>query len=151
VVEVPVNVGRRDRSVTHVSDSSSATVAVQHQRRGCFGRRATMPAAAEFLGALRRPDRLPAVEVALFVAVPIVPPAPAAVSKAVGRRRRSRDSSRVGKMVHVAEHYRRPGWFTTDVFNPVVAALARLGASVCRSRVLEVKGRNSRRWRQNLL
>jgi hypothetical protein len=28
-----------------VSDSSSASVAVRHQRRGCFGLRATMPAA----------------------------------------------------------------------------------------------------------
>jgi deazaflavin-dependent oxidoreductase (nitroreductase family) len=48
----------------------------------------------------------------------------------------------------VAEHYQRPGWFTTNVFNRVVRALTRLGVSVYGSRVLEVKGRTSGEWRQ---
>ena len=48
----------------------------------------------------------------------------------------------------MAEHYQRPGWFTTNVFNRVVAALTRLGFSVYGSRVLEVKGRTSVEWRQ---
>jgi deazaflavin-dependent oxidoreductase (nitroreductase family) len=48
----------------------------------------------------------------------------------------------------VAEHYQRPGWFTTNVFNRVVAALTRAGVSVYGSRVLEVKGRKSGEWRQ---
>jgi len=47
----------------------------------------------------------------------------------------------------VAEHYQRPGWFTTHVFNRVVAAFTRLGISVYGSRVLEVKGRKSGEWR----
>jgi len=48
----------------------------------------------------------------------------------------------------VAEHYQRPGWFTANVFNRVVAALTRAGVSVYGSRVLEVKGRTSGQWRQ---
>jgi len=54
----------------------------------------------------------------------------------------------------MSEHYQRPGWFTTNVFNPVVAGLTRLGVSVYGSRVLEVKGRKSgesRRTPVNLL
>jgi deazaflavin-dependent oxidoreductase (nitroreductase family) len=39
--------------------------------------------------------------------------------------------------------YQRPGWFTTHVFNRVVAWLTRLGLSVAGSRVLEVRGRKS--------
>jgi hypothetical protein len=46
------------------------------------------------------------------------------------------------------EHYQRPGWFTTNVFNRVVAGLTRLGVSVYGSRVLEVTGRKSGEWRQ---
>ncbi len=46
------------------------------------------------------------------------------------------------------EHYQRPGWFTTNVFNRVVAGLTRLGVSVYGSRVLEVQGRKSGEWRQ---
>jgi deazaflavin-dependent oxidoreductase (nitroreductase family) len=46
------------------------------------------------------------------------------------------------------EHYVRPGWFTTKVFNPMVAALTRVGVSVYGSRVLEVRGRHSGEWRQ---
>jgi deazaflavin-dependent oxidoreductase (nitroreductase family) len=46
------------------------------------------------------------------------------------------------------ERYVRPGWFTTKVFNPTIAALTRLGVSVYGSRVLEVKGRRSGEWRR---
>jgi deazaflavin-dependent oxidoreductase (nitroreductase family) len=38
---------------------------------------------------------------------------------------------------------KRPGWFTSHVFNPAVAGLTRLGISVFGSRVLEVRGRSS--------
>lgn len=48
----------------------------------------------------------------------------------------------------VPGHYQRPGWFTTNVFNRLVAALTRAGISVYGSRVLEVRGRRSGRWRQ---
>jgi deazaflavin-dependent oxidoreductase (nitroreductase family) len=46
------------------------------------------------------------------------------------------------------ERYQRPGWFTTNVFNRLVAALTRAGLSVAGSRVLEVRGRRSGEWRQ---
>jgi deazaflavin-dependent oxidoreductase (nitroreductase family) len=45
-------------------------------------------------------------------------------------------------------HFKRPGWFTKNVFNRIVAALTRLGLSVWGSRVLEVRGRNSGQWRR---
>jgi deazaflavin-dependent oxidoreductase (nitroreductase family) len=45
-------------------------------------------------------------------------------------------------------HYRKPGWFTKNVFNKVVAMLTRSGVSVMGSRVLEVKGRTSGQPRQ---
>jgi deazaflavin-dependent oxidoreductase (nitroreductase family) len=51
-------------------------------------------------------------------------------------------------------HYRRPDWFTTNVFNRVVAGLTRAGISVAGSRVLEVPGRKTgepRRTPVNLL
>ena len=51
-------------------------------------------------------------------------------------------------------HYRRPDWFTRNVFNRAVAWLTRLGISVTGSRVLEVSGRKSgepRRTPVNLL
>jgi deazaflavin-dependent oxidoreductase (nitroreductase family) len=54
----------------------------------------------------------------------------------------------------MADRYKRPGWFTRHVFNPVVAGLTRLGVSVLGSRVLEVTGRKSgqaRRTPVNLL
>jgi deazaflavin-dependent oxidoreductase (nitroreductase family) len=54
----------------------------------------------------------------------------------------------------VPEHYQRPGWFTTHVFNRVVAGLTRSGISVLGSRVLEVRGRKTgepRRTPVNLL
>jgi deazaflavin-dependent oxidoreductase (nitroreductase family) len=69
-------------------------------------------------------------------------------------RRRQRSGSagpgplHVGHNARVAEHYQRPGWFTTNVFNRAVAALTRMGVSVYGSRVLEVKGRTSGQWRQ---
>lgn len=50
--------------------------------------------------------------------------------------------------------YQRPGWFTTNVFNRLVAGLTRAGVSVWGSRVLEVPGRRSgepRRTPVNLL
>jgi len=54
----------------------------------------------------------------------------------------------------MADRYLQPGWFTTNVFNRIVAALTRLGVSVWGSRVLEVRGRTSgepRRVPVNLL
>ncbi len=48
----------------------------------------------------------------------------------------------------MSEHYQRPGWFTTNVFNRLVAALTRAGVSVYGSRVLEVQGRKSGEWRK---
>ena len=54
----------------------------------------------------------------------------------------------------MAVNYRRPGWFTKNVFNRIVAGLPRSGISVMGSRVLEVRGRKSgepRRTPVNLL
>ena len=48
----------------------------------------------------------------------------------------------------MTEHYQAPGWFTTNVFNRLVATLTRAGVSVYGSRVLEVRGRKSGEWRQ---
>ena len=48
----------------------------------------------------------------------------------------------------MATHYQRPGWFTKNVFNPIVAGLTRLGVSLVGSRVLEVRGRKSGEWRR---
>jgi deazaflavin-dependent oxidoreductase (nitroreductase family) len=51
-------------------------------------------------------------------------------------------------------HYRRPGWFTRNVFNRLVQWLTRRGLSVWGSRVLEVPGRRTglpRRVAVNLL
>jgi deazaflavin-dependent oxidoreductase (nitroreductase family) len=50
--------------------------------------------------------------------------------------------------------YRKPDWFTRNVFNRAVAGLTRLGISIAGSRVLEVPGRKSgkpRRTPVNLL
>jgi deazaflavin-dependent oxidoreductase (nitroreductase family) len=44
--------------------------------------------------------------------------------------------------------FQEPGWFTKNVFNRVVAGLARVGISFAGSAVLEVKGRKSGEWRQ---
>lgn len=57
-------------------------------------------------------------------------------------------------MTGMPDRYLRPGWFTTNVFNRIVAGLTRLGVSVLGSRVLEVRGRTSgepRRVPVNLL
>lgn len=54
----------------------------------------------------------------------------------------------------MAVDYKRPGWFTTHVFNRVVAGLTRAGISVMGLRVLEVRGRKTgepRRTPVNLL
>lgn len=54
----------------------------------------------------------------------------------------------------IGGRYQRPGWFTTNVFNRIVAGLTRAGVSVSGSRVLEVRGRRSgapRRTPVNLL
>ena len=40
-------------------------------------------------------------------------------------------------------HYKRPDWFTRNVFNRVLTGLTRLGISVWGSRVLEHRGRSS--------
>jgi deazaflavin-dependent oxidoreductase (nitroreductase family) len=42
-----------------------------------------------------------------------------------------------------SEHYRKPGWFTRNVFNRGVALATRAGVSVWGSRVLQVRGRKS--------
>jgi deazaflavin-dependent oxidoreductase (nitroreductase family) len=47
----------------------------------------------------------------------------------------------------VPDRYVRPDWFTEHIFNPLVAALMRLGISVAGSRVLAVRGRRSGQWR----
>ena len=44
-------------------------------------------------------------------------------------------------------YYRRPGWFTKNVFNPALAAMTRAGISVWGSRILRVRGRTSGEWR----
>ena len=48
----------------------------------------------------------------------------------------------------MADHYQAPDWFTTHVFNPLVAGLTRMGVGVYGSRVLEVRGRKSGEWRR---
>jgi len=44
-------------------------------------------------------------------------------------------------------YYRKPGWFTSTIFNPFVAAMTRAGISVWGSRILRVRGRKSGEWR----
>lgn len=46
-------------------------------------------------------------------------------------------------------HYQRPGWFTRNLMNRLIARLTRLGVSVWGSRVLRVRGRTSGQWRSN--
>ncbi len=48
----------------------------------------------------------------------------------------------------MAEHYQRPGWFTTNVFDRIIAGATRAGVSVYGSRVLKVKGCTSGEGRQ---
>jgi deazaflavin-dependent oxidoreductase (nitroreductase family) len=45
------------------------------------------------------------------------------------------------------DHVIKPGWFTVNVFNRLVAWLTRRGISVWGSRVLAVRGRKSGQWR----
>jgi len=47
----------------------------------------------------------------------------------------------------MANRYVKPDWFTTNVFNRVVALLTSMGISVYGSRVLAVRGRTSGAWR----
>jgi deazaflavin-dependent oxidoreductase (nitroreductase family) len=47
----------------------------------------------------------------------------------------------------MAARYVAPGWFTRNVFNPVIALLTRAGFSVWGSRELRVRGRTSGEWR----
>jgi deazaflavin-dependent oxidoreductase (nitroreductase family) len=42
-----------------------------------------------------------------------------------------------------SEHYKKPGWFTRNVFNAAVALATRLGVSVWGSRILQVRGRKT--------
>ena len=54
----------------------------------------------------------------------------------------------------MADHYRRPGWFTKHVANRMVVTATRFGLSMRGSRVLEVRGRKTgqpRRVPVNLL
>lgn len=44
-------------------------------------------------------------------------------------------------------HVQKPGWFTVNVMNRVVAWMTRRGLSVWGSRVLAVRGRKSGEWR----
>jgi deazaflavin-dependent oxidoreductase (nitroreductase family) len=41
------------------------------------------------------------------------------------------------------DRYKKPGWFTRNIFNRIVALATRLGISVWGSRVLQVRGRTS--------
>lgn len=50
-------------------------------------------------------------------------------------------------MPEPAHRYLKPGWFTRNVFNRLVAALTRAGVSVWGSRELRVRGRTSGEWR----
>ena len=43
-------------------------------------------------------------------------------------------------------YYRKPDWFTRNVFNKAVQGLTRVGVSVWGSRILRVKGRKSGEW-----
>jgi deazaflavin-dependent oxidoreductase (nitroreductase family) len=47
----------------------------------------------------------------------------------------------------VSDRYVRPSWFTSNIFNRIVALLTRLGLSVYGSRILAVRGRTSGQWR----
>ena len=47
----------------------------------------------------------------------------------------------------MSTRYARPDWFTTNVFNPLVAGLTRIGISVLGSRILAVRGRKTGQWR----
>jgi deazaflavin-dependent oxidoreductase (nitroreductase family) len=60
----------------------------------------------------------------------------------------ARDAARLASIPDEHDlHYQRPGWFTRNVFNPLVALLTRAGVSVWGSRVLRVRGRKTGEWR----
>lgn len=44
-------------------------------------------------------------------------------------------------------YYRKPDWFTQNIFNQAIALLTRAGISIWGSRVLKVRGRKSGEWR----
>ena len=46
------------------------------------------------------------------------------------------------------EHYNKPGWFTRNIFNGIVALATRLGLSVWGSRILQVRGRKTGQVRE---
>ncbi len=46
------------------------------------------------------------------------------------------------------QHLMKPGWFTVNVMNPMVAWATKQGFSVWGSRVLAVRGRKSGEWRR---
>jgi deazaflavin-dependent oxidoreductase (nitroreductase family) len=71
------------------------------------------------------------------------------VAPRAARRWPAARPDRYREVVSSQVHYQRPGWFTRNVFNRVVAGLTRLGVSVLGSRVLEVRGRSSGQWRRN--
>jgi deazaflavin-dependent oxidoreductase (nitroreductase family) len=52
-------------------------------------------------------------------------------------------------MAESAPLYRRPGWFTRNVFNRIVAALHRVGLGVQGSQTLAIRGRQSGEIRTN--
>lgn len=56
--------------------------------------------------------------------------------------------ARVQHNTPMAARYQRPGWFTSNVFNRIMAGLTRMGVSVLGSRILEVRGRSSGQWRR---
>lgn len=43
-------------------------------------------------------------------------------------------------------YYRKPDWFTKNVFNRAVVLMTRAGVSVSGTRILRVRGRKSGRW-----
>jgi deazaflavin-dependent oxidoreductase (nitroreductase family) len=45
--------------------------------------------------------------------------------------------------------YKRPGWFTRNVFNRMVHGFARLGIGLAGAETLAVRGRKSGEWRTN--
>lgn len=47
----------------------------------------------------------------------------------------------------MSTHVQKPGWFTNNVINRLVAWLTRRGLSVWGSRILAVRGRKSGQWR----
>ncbi|MFE7902211.1 nitroreductase family deazaflavin-dependent oxidoreductase [Streptomyces sp. NPDC057424] len=47
----------------------------------------------------------------------------------------------------MSTHVQKPGWFTVNVLNRIVAWMTRRGISVWGSRVLAVRGRRSGQWR----